>query len=168
MRAEPKLCAVAKPEHKGKVERAIRFLRDRFLAGRTITGVDEGNRALARFVDEIAHVRPHPTIAQKTVGDVFVDERARLLPLPDPLPETARVEPIQIDRQAFVRVDTIQGVAAGGCIRRERGRARGLGNALGCARVEVAAPLTADRDRIRAVLVGAGPGIDSGIDSGVQ
>lgn len=106
MRAEPKLCAVAKPEHKGKVERAIRYLRDRFLAGRTITGVDEGNRVLARFVDEIAHKRPHPTISQRTVGDVFADERPRLLALPAPLPETARVEPIQIDRQAFVRVDT--------------------------------------------------------------
>ena len=106
MRVEPKLCAVRKPEHKGKVERAIRYLRDRFLAGRTITGVDDGNRALARFVGDIAHRRPHPTIAQRTVGDVFADERARLLALPDPLPETARVEPIQIDRQAFVRVDT--------------------------------------------------------------
>jgi transposase len=106
MRVEPKLCAVAKPEHKGKVERAIRYLRDRFLAGRSITGVTEGNRVLTRFVDEIAHTRPHPTIAQRTVGEVFADERTRLLALPDPLPETARVEPIQIDRQAFVRVDT--------------------------------------------------------------
>jgi transposase len=106
MRVEPKLCAVAKPEHKGKVERAIRYLRDRFLAGRTITGVADGNRALARFIDEIAHTRPHPTIAQRAVADVLSDERPRLLALPDPLPETARVEPIQIDRQAFVRVDT--------------------------------------------------------------
>ncbi len=73
MRVEPKLCAVAKPEHKGKVERAIRYLRDRFLAGRTITGVAEGNRALATFVDEIAHARPHPTIAQRAVsGDDFL------------------------------------------------------------------------------------------------
>lgn len=106
MRVEPTLCAVAKPEHKGKVERAIRYLRDRFLAGRTITGVDDGNRALTRFIDEIAHPRPHPTIAQRTVGEVFAGERARLLSLPDPLPETARVEPVVIDRQAFVRVDT--------------------------------------------------------------
>jgi len=106
MRVEPKLCAVRKPRQKGKVERAIRYLRDRFLAGRTITGIDEGNRLLARFIDEIAHVRPHPTIAQRTVGEVFSDERARLLPLPTPLPETARVEPIQVDSQAFVRLDT--------------------------------------------------------------
>ena len=106
MRVEPKLCAVRKPQHKGKVERAIRYLRDRFLAGRSIAGVDDGNRALAKFIEEIAHVRPHPTIAQRSVGDVFADERTRLLTLPDPLPETARVEPMQIDSQGFVRVDT--------------------------------------------------------------
>ena len=106
MRVEPKLCAVRMPQHKGKVERAIRYLRDRFLAGRSITSIDDGNRALARFIDEIAHVRPHPTIAQRAVGEVFTDEQARLLALPEPLPETDRVEPVQVDAQAFVRVDT--------------------------------------------------------------
>ncbi len=106
MRVEPKLCAVRKPRQKGKVERAIRYLRDRFLAGRTITGVDQGNRLLAQFIAEIAHVRPHPTIPQRTVGEVFATERARLLPLPEPLPETARIEPIKADSQAFIHLDT--------------------------------------------------------------
>jgi len=106
MRVEPKLCAVRQPRHKGKVERAIRYLRDRCLAGRVIVAVDDGNHVLAKFIAEIAHVRPHPTIAQRSVGDVFADERARLLALPDPLPETDRVEPIQVDSQGFVRVDT--------------------------------------------------------------
>lgn len=106
MRVEPRLCAVRKPEHKGKVERAIRYLRDRFLAGRTITGVEDGNRALARFIAEIAHPRPHPTLAQRTVGDVLAAERTRRLPLPAPLPETARVEPVRVDSQAFVHVDS--------------------------------------------------------------
>ena len=106
MRVEPKLCAVRMPQHKGKVERAIRYLRDRFLAGRSISSIDDGNCMLSRFIDEIAHVRPHPTIAQRSVGDVFADERQRLLPLPNPLPETDRVEPVPIDAQAFVRVDT--------------------------------------------------------------
>jgi len=106
MRVEPKLCAVRMPQHKGKVERAVRYLRDRFLAGRSITSVEDGNRHLARFIAEIAHTRPHPTIAQRSVGDVFTDERARLLSLPDPMPETDRVEPVQVDAQAFVRLDT--------------------------------------------------------------
>jgi hypothetical protein len=106
MRVEPRLCAVRQPRHKGKVERAIRYLRDRFLAGRTITGVDHGNRLLAQFIAEIAHVRPHPTIAQRTVGEAFAIERPRLLALPEPLPETARIEPIKADSQAFIHLDT--------------------------------------------------------------
>jgi len=56
MRVEPKLCAVRKPRQKGKVERAIRYLRDRFLAGRTITGVEQGNRLLAQFIAEIVRL----------------------------------------------------------------------------------------------------------------
>lgn len=105
MRVEPRLCAVARPEHKGKVERAIRYLRDRFLAGRRILGVAEGNRALARFLDEIAHRRPHPVQPQRVVGDVLAEERARLLALPDPLPITDFVEPVTPDSQAFIRFD---------------------------------------------------------------
>jgi transposase len=106
MRVEPRLCAVRKPRQKGKVERAIRYLRDRFLAGRTITGIEQGNRLLAQFIAEIAHARPHPTIAQRTVGEVFTAERARLLSLPEPLPETARIEPVKADSQAFIHLDT--------------------------------------------------------------
>ncbi len=106
MRAQPRLCAVRRPQHKGKVERAIRYLRDRFLAGRTIVGVDEGNAQLGRFIDTIAHVRPHPVLPQRTVGDVLAEERTRLLALPAPLPPTDRVELVHLDRQAFVRLDT--------------------------------------------------------------
>lgn len=106
MRVQPRLCAVRRPQHKGKVERAIRYLRDRFLAGRTIVGVDEGNVQLRRFIDTIAHPRPHPVLAQRTVGDVFTEERPRLLALPTPLPATDRVELVNLDSQAFVQLDT--------------------------------------------------------------
>jgi len=106
MRVQPRLCAVRRPQHKGKVERAIRYLRDRFLAGRTITGIAEGNALLGRFIAEIAHPRPHPVLAPRTVDDVLLAERVRLLASPDPLPDTDRVEPIRADKQAFIRFDT--------------------------------------------------------------
>jgi transposase len=105
MRVQPRLCAVGRPEHKGRVERAIRYLRDRFLAGRTITGVAHGNVEIGRFIADIAHVRPHPVLAPRTVGDVLADERSRLLAVPDPLPDTDLVLPVTVDRQAFVRFD---------------------------------------------------------------
>ena len=107
LRVQPRLCAVRRPEHKGKVERAIRYLRDRFLAGRQITGVAEGNALLVRFIEEVSHARPHPVLSPRTVGQVlFSDECARLLSLPDPLPPTDLVAPVAVDRQAFVRFDT--------------------------------------------------------------
>ncbi len=106
MRVQPRLCAVARPEHKGKVERAIRYLRDRFLAGRSIVGVDEGNRQLLRFLDEIAQKRPHPVQRGRTVGDVLAEEKERLLALPDPLPATDQILGVRADKAAFIRFDT--------------------------------------------------------------
>ena len=106
MRAQPRLCGVRQPQHKGRVERAIRYLRDRFLAGRTILSVDDGNQQLQQFIADIAHPRPHPVLAPRTVADVFAEERTRLLPLPNPLPPTDQVVPVHVDTQAFVRFDT--------------------------------------------------------------
>jgi signal transduction histidine kinase len=106
MRVQPRLCAVARPQHKGRVERAIRYLRDRFLAGRTIYDVAHGNRELRSFIADIAHTRPHPILDSRTVADVLADERTRLLPLPEPLPDTDLVLPCVVDRQAFVRFET--------------------------------------------------------------
>src|SRR5262249_8190007 len=54
----------------------------------------------------IAHARPHPVLAPRTVGEVLADERSRLLAAPDPLPDTDLVMPVAVDRQAFVRFDT--------------------------------------------------------------
>jgi hypothetical protein len=45
-------------------------------------------------------------LAPRTVGDVFAEERTRLLALPDPLPATFQVEPVSVDTQAFVRFQT--------------------------------------------------------------
>ncbi|XXX77334.1 IS21 family transposase [Sorangium sp. So ce134] len=101
----PRLCAVRKPQHKGKVERAIRFLRDRFFAARTIRDLDRGNAELLAFLDEIANVRPHPRWPERRVDQVLAEERARLLALPDPLPETDLVEPVPVDKTAFVHFD---------------------------------------------------------------
>jgi len=106
MHVEPRLCAVRRPEHKGKVERAIRYVRDRFLSGRMIASIADGNTAFLRFIDETAHARPHPVLAPETVANVFAEERPRLLLLPSPPPNTDAVIAVKVDRQAFVRFDT--------------------------------------------------------------
>ena len=106
LRVQPRACGVRQPQHKGRVERSIRYLRDRFLAGREIHGIEQGNRELLAFLDNIAHKRPHPRIPERTVGEVWDEERARLLALPDPLPVAALVKPVRVKKTAFIRFDT--------------------------------------------------------------
>jgi len=105
-RAQPQLCAVRKANQKGKVERAIRYLRDRFLAGRTIHTREQGNALLAEFIESITLERRHPTRPGVTVRDCLNEERARLLPLPEPPPSCNRVLPVKIDKTAFARFET--------------------------------------------------------------
>jgi transposase len=106
MHVQPRLCAPRKPHEKGKVERAIRYLKDRFFAARTLHSVAHGNAQLLDFFESIAHRRPHPRWPDRRVADVFDDERPRLLALPAALPETDAVVPVTVDKLAFVRVDT--------------------------------------------------------------
>lgn len=106
LHVQPRLCGVRKPQQKGRVERAVRYLRDRFFAARSILSVDEGNLDLLDFLERIAHARPHPRFTDRTVAAVFEEERSRLLKLPDPLPATDVVDSVVADKTAFVRFDT--------------------------------------------------------------
>jgi transposase len=99
-------CAVRKANQKGRVERAIRYLRERFLAARNIRSVEQGNRELLAFLDEVAHARPHPAHPSRTVADCLAEEKQRLLPLPKSPPSTESVGPAAVDKTAFVRFDT--------------------------------------------------------------
>lgn len=105
MHVQPRLCGVRRPQSKGKVERANRYLRDRFFAGREITRLEDGNRELRAFIAEIAHPRPHPRFEHRTVAECLADEQKHLLPMPNPPPATDLVLPICADKTAFVQFD---------------------------------------------------------------
>jgi hypothetical protein len=106
LRVQPRLCRPRRPTDKGGVERANRFLHDRFFAARTITSIEDGNRQLLDFIRDIADVRPHPRFRDRTVAVVFAEEKERLLSLPAALPETDLVAPASVDTMAFVRFGT--------------------------------------------------------------
>jgi transposase len=103
---QPRLCAVGKGNQKGRVERAVRYLRERYFAGRRITDLAAGNRELARFLEEIALSRPHPVFKDRSVREVLAEEQPRLLPLPATLPATDRILSVSADKTASVRFDT--------------------------------------------------------------
>ncbi len=106
LHVQPALCAPRRPTDKGKVERSIRYLKDRFFAARSFHSIAHGNAQLLEFFETIASERPHPRWPERRVADVFEEERPRLLALPDPMPETDMVMPIPVDKTAFVRLDT--------------------------------------------------------------
>ena len=106
LRVQPRLCRPRRPTDKGGVERANRFLHDRFFAARTITTLEDGNQQLLDFIRDIADVRQHPRFRDRTVAEVFAEEKVRLLSLPAALPETDLVAPAAVDTTAFVRFGT--------------------------------------------------------------
>jgi len=79
----PQPVAVARGNEKGRVERAIRYLREGFFAARSFRSLEDLNRQLDDWIDRVAHARLVPADPDKrTVRAALDDERPRLLPLP--------------------------------------------------------------------------------------
>jgi hypothetical protein len=78
----PRPCQIRAGNQKGRVERAIRFVRDSFWAGRTFTTLEECNRQALLWRNEVAHQRRWPDDGSRTVAQALAEEQPRLLPLP--------------------------------------------------------------------------------------
>ncbi len=78
----PKPVAVARGNEKGRVERAIRYVRDNFFAARTWRDIDDLNAQARAWCDGIAADRPWPDDRSLTVREAFERERGSLLALP--------------------------------------------------------------------------------------
>ena len=104
-RYEPRPVAVARGNEKGRVERAIRYARDSFFAARSFTDIDDLNAQAVAWCNGQAADRRCPDELERTVREVFLDEAARLLPLPDnPVPLLERVE-VRVGKTPYVRFD---------------------------------------------------------------
>lgn len=78
----PRPCQVRAANQKGRVERAIRYVRESFWAGRAFTTLSECNRQALVWRDQVAHQRPWPGDNTRTVAEAFAEEQPRLLSLP--------------------------------------------------------------------------------------
>ena len=99
-------CRIRTPTDKGGVERGIRYLKTRFFPARVIPSLEAGNAALMHFLENIAMQRRHPEQKQRTVAEVFAEERERLLPLPRAGIPTELVTNVPADKTALVSFDT--------------------------------------------------------------
>jgi hypothetical protein len=101
----PQPCQVRAANQKGRVERAIRYVRDSFWAGRTFTTLAECNRQAWAWRDEVAHQRRWPGDDDRTVAEVFAEEQARLLSPPLHPFSTDRMEAVRSHKTIYVRFD---------------------------------------------------------------
>jgi transposase len=98
-------CQVRAGNQKGRVERAIRYVRDSFWAGRVFTTLAECNRQAWLWRDEVAHQRRWPGGDHRTVAEAFAEEQPRLLPpAQHPFP-TERIVSVEAPKTIYVRFD---------------------------------------------------------------
>ncbi len=104
-RFEPRPCAVARGNEKGRVERAIRFIRDSFFAARSFADLADLNAQADAWCAGLAAERRCPEDPALTVREAFLQERPQLLALPaNPYPLIERLA-VKVGKTPYVRFD---------------------------------------------------------------
>ena len=98
-------CRPARGNEKGRVERAIQYVRSSFFAARPFTTLEDFNRQALAWRDQIAHQRPWPGGDSRSVAQVFQEEKPRLLPLPAHPFSCELVRTVYADKTLWVRFD---------------------------------------------------------------
>lgn len=104
-RYELRPVAPARGNEKGRVERAIRYIRDNFFAARSFVDLLDLNTQAEGWTAGPAAERRCPEDLTRSVRDAFLDEREKLLPLPtEPFPTDERA-PGEVGKTPYVRFD---------------------------------------------------------------
>lgn len=102
----PRPCAVARGNEKGRVERRVRDLREAFFAARSFRSIEDLNAQLDDWIQRVQRARLVPADPDKRiVRDALVEERARLLPLPEHPASTDLVRAVISGKTPYVRFD---------------------------------------------------------------
>ena len=104
-RYEPRPVAIARGNEKGRVERAIQYIRHAFFAARTFADIDDLNAQARAWANGPSAERICPEDRSLTVGQAFAAEKDKLLALPDvPFDADERVE-VRSGRTPYIRFD---------------------------------------------------------------
>jgi transposase len=98
-------CRPARGNEKGRVERAIQYVRHNFFAARPFTTLTDFNRQALDWRNQVAYQRPWPGDDSRTVTQVFEEEKARLLPLPAHPFSCDLTTTVRADKTLWVRFD---------------------------------------------------------------
>jgi transposase len=98
------ICEAADPESKGILERSHRFLRSNFEPGRSFTSPEHFQACLDEWFER-ANRRLHRGI-RAVPAERLAEERERMRPLPERLPDTDRRFVTRVPQQPYLRFDT--------------------------------------------------------------
>jgi transposase len=104
-RYEPRPVAVARGNEKGRVERAIRFVRESFFAARRFTDLDDLNAQAAIWCAGPAAERPCREEPMITVREAFGREQPSLLTLPENPYPCELLLAVKVGKTPYVRFD---------------------------------------------------------------
>src|SRR6266851_2154726 len=96
-------CLPKTPEHKGKVENSIAYVKGNALAGRTFDCLAAQNQWLAHWEATVADLRIHGT-TKRQVAQLFAEEKQHLLALPGSLFAVFQEAPRLVHRDSYVEV----------------------------------------------------------------
>lgn len=97
-------CLPGMPEHKGKVENSVRYVKENALAGRKFSSLAELNLALAHWEKTVADLRIHGT-TKRQVAQLFALEKPALQPLPACVFASFREGPRTVHRDGHIEVE---------------------------------------------------------------
>lgn len=104
-RFAPKPVAVARGNQKGRVERAIQYIRHSFFAARQWRDLEDLNDQAMVWCREVAGGRKCLEDQQMTVTQAFESEKANLLALPDNPYPTQEMVVVSVGKSPYVRFD---------------------------------------------------------------
>ncbi len=104
-RFAPKPVAVARGNQKGRVERAIQYIRHSFYAARQWDGLDDLNQQAQTWCEAVAGGRQCAEETQMTVTKAYEQEKSKLLKLPDSSFAAYEIVVVAVPKTPYVRFD---------------------------------------------------------------
>jgi hypothetical protein len=100
----PRVCKPYRPQTKGKVERAVRYIRDNFLEGESFAGLLDMQGRLSAWLDNVANQRIHATTKCRPI-ELFTSENLNNIRQSKKAEPVNRAELIAFPSRHFSLVD---------------------------------------------------------------
>jgi transposase len=98
-------CRPRTPRHKGKVESGVHYVNRNFVAGQSFLDIDEANRKVQSWVEEVAGLRDHGTLHEAPLARFLEIEQAALQPLPAEPFDLLEVKEVKVHPDCHVQVN---------------------------------------------------------------